>query len=372
MHHQPLPNFEMSPHLTSISASDSRTDIRRLEVPQGPFQPSRRPYPSALLRSVLDNETFIKPPSNPLSHAITQTEPEWGRTHSRLMTSMEGDEQRRRQYEQSNYSRSYVSDPRARTGNIPNVSNVRGAMAGNGTERLRQNQMLTSRPSASVALPAGAGSSQDVGGFSYAQGQQYTNPPLSAGSFQYQSEYPTDAQRQQQFPQYTSQMVYSVPQQVSPSPTQYEQFQSRPPAGVEGLGNQVGVSQFYTPGGNNTTNAPSVTPQYSTAQFPPTLAFNPTTDLTRSTLASSYPGAEPDFQQGSGTEAAESEPKPPDRFDFFYSQYQRGLKETNENAARGRLVEAGETLLEISGWLLGNVENLGTTESFSSGSACLI
>ena len=51
----------------------------------------------------------------------------------------------------------------------------------------------------------------------------------------------------------------------------------------------------------------------------------------------------------------------PSSFDDAYNQYQNALRQTFENTRGGRLVEAGDSLLDISGWLLGHAEELGET-----------
>jgi hypothetical protein len=42
-----------------------------------------------------------------------------------------------------------------------------------------------------------------------------------------------------------------------------------------------------------------------------------------------------------------------------YVQYEKTLREIFQNIADGRLSEAGQSLLRVSGWLLGHVEDLG-------------
>lgn len=57
----------------------------------------------------------------------------------------------------------------------------------------------------------------------------------------------------------------------------------------------------------------------------------------------------------------EVETQEPDDRDFerAYAQYQETLKQTFENTREGRLVEAGQSLLQISEWLLGAASDLG-------------
>lgn len=269
---------------------------------------------------------------------------------------MDEAEQRRRRFEQSTYSRAYAPVPPGHSGNVLNVSNTSGQMGGD-----RQPQMLNTRPSSSATVPSGAGGSSDLSNFNYPQAQQYGTQQVPSGSLQYQNVFSPDSQRPQGFPQYAPQLVYSVPQQMPAGQPQYEQYQSRQAAApTEVLGNQFGSQQYFPPGSSNTTGSQAATPQYSTAQFQPTISFNSTADLARSTLASPYPTTESVGPQGPGQEQGGSErQQEPDQFDFFYSQYGKALRETNENTSRGRLVEAGESLLQLTGGLLGNVEKLG-------------
>ena len=286
------------------------------------------------------------------------------------------EQQRRQQYDSSTYARGQAPHPQARGANMSNVSNVRGPVGGMATDAMRQPPLLTSRGSTSATLPTGAaGGPHDLTNFGYAQAQQYAHPQFQGGSLQYQSDYSQDAPRQQQhFSQYAPQVLYGVSQQVSPAHASYDaaatgQFQNRQSANADTLPGQYGNPQFY-PSGTPSSATPQVNnPQYSNAQFQPAMAFNTTTtaDLARSTLASGFPNTETDFTPTANDEPAESEQRQPDRFDVFYSQYRRVLKETNDNASRGRLIEASESLLELSSWLLGNVENLGKRATYTAG-----
>ena len=51
-------------------------------------------------------------------------------------------------------------------------------------------------------------------------------------------------------------------------------------------------------------------------------------------------------------------------FDRAYAQYQNALKQTFERTRSGRLIEAGQSLLEISDWLLGNASDLGVSNCY--------
>ena len=58
-------------------------------------------------------------------------------------------------------------------------------------------------------------------------------------------------------------------------------------------------------------------------------------------------------------EEAEAQDQDNGAFDRAYVQYQEALKQTFENTREGRLAEAGQSLLEISEWLLRAASELG-------------
>lgn len=69
-----------------------------------------------------------------------------------------------------------------------------------------------------------------------------------------------------------------------------------------------------------------------------------------------------DFSQQSDPDPLEQQNPEAAKFDQAYNQYQEALKQTFENTRAGRLVEASESLLEISEWLLGHAAELGMFE----------
>lgn len=277
---------------------------------------------------------------------------------------MEGDEQRRRQYEQQNYPRGYVPEYGGHGVNVPNVQNLRGAPGGDGSDRSRQAQPLTTRPSTSAPLSAGAGSSHELGSYDYPPGQQYSTPQMHGPQFQYQLEYLQDPQRQRQFPQYTSQMMYHVPQQAQPQ-SPYDtvsQYQSRQSA-AQVLGSQFGAPQYYSPGhGTNVTGPAAMPQQYPTAAYPPSMQYTSAAPLGRSTLASSYPTVGPDVNPNVETAASEQPEEELDTFAAAYDRYQRNIGVINDQTSKGHLIKAGESLLEISHWLSENVDALKLTQ----------
>ena len=260
---------------------------------------------------------------------------------------MEGDEQRR-QYDQQNFSRGFVPDLR---------SNSTG---GNASERLRQSQMLASRTP--VSTPGQT--SQDLGGFAYHQGQQYTPPQMQGSSIQYAADYGQDPQRQQHFPQYTSQMMYNVSQQPQPQ-SPYDpvpQYQPRQTAALEVLSTQFGVPQYYHSGEPTSTPGQVGTPQqYPSTTFQQPLTYQTPGSVGRSTLSTSFPTGMADYPQGPPPDAVEQSEEDDSSYDKAYNDYQTALRKTFENTSKGMLEKAGESLLEISEWLLGHASELGTS-----------
>lgn len=268
---------------------------------------------------------------------------------------MEGDEQRRRQYEQQNYPRGYVPEYGG-----PNVQNLRGAPGGVGSDRFRQAQPLTTRPSTSAPVSAGAGSPHVLGSYDYAPAQQYSTPQMHGPQFQYQPEYLQDPQRQRQFPQYTPQLMYSVPQQAHPqSPfdavSQYQSRQS--PAQV--LGSHLGTSEYYSPGHTTNVSGPTAIPQqYPTAAYTPTMQYPSVASLGRSTLASPYPMMGADFNSNAETAASEQPGEESDTFTAAYDRYEKTIGVVNDHTSKGNLIKAGESLLEFSQWMSEHVDAL--------------
>jgi len=277
---------------------------------------------------------------------------------------MEGDEQRRRQHEQPIYPRGYAPTYAAQSTNVSNPQQLRGAVQGDGSDRFRQAQLLATRAPTSAPLSAGAGVPQDMGSYSYMPAQQYTNPSMQGNQFPYQSDYLQDAQRQR-YPQYQSQMMYSAPQQPQ-SQLSYEPiggYQPRQTAAVEVLSSQFSVpQQYYNTAETTNTSAPAAIVQgYSTAAYQQAQQsqYSPATTLGGSTLASTYPTLAPDYSQTSKIEEPVQPGQDTDSYGEQLANYQRAICETNDNTSRGRLFEAGSSLMELSNWLLRKAGDLG-------------
>lgn len=267
---------------------------------------------------------------------------------------MEADEQeqQRRQYEHQQFSRGFVPNYR------PNMPE------GNPPGRLRQAQIMTGRsPTPASVVPATGTHPQELGNFGYQQGSQYPAAQMQGSSIQFPTDYSQDPQRTQQFPPYNSQMVYNVPQQTQPR-SPYDtvpQYQPRQSAALEVLSNQFGVSQYYQPsepiGASGHTSTPQ---QYAPSQFNQSIAYQ-TPGTGRGTIASPYPAGMAEYGQGSVPEAADQQEQETSNLAESLHEYQEALKATFENIDKGRLIEAGGSLLEISEWFLGRTKELGTT-----------
>ena len=278
---------------------------------------------------------------------------------------MEGDEQRRRQYEHQNYPRGYVPEYGGHGVNVQNVQNLPGAPGGDGSGRFRQAQPLTTRPSTSGPLTAGAGSPHELGSYEYAPGQHYSTPQIHNPQFQYQPEYLQDPQRQRQTSQYTSQLMYNVPQQTE-SQSPYDTaspYQSRQSA-AQVLGSQFGAPHYYGPGHGTNVSGPAAVPhQYPTTTYTQPVQYTSATSHGRTTLASSYPTLGPDFNPNSETAAPEQPEEESDIFNATYDRYLRSIEGVNGYTSRGHLIKAGESLLAISKWLAENVDALSKVHS---------
>ncbi|KAL8665847.1 MAG: hypothetical protein Q9202_001970 [Teloschistes flavicans] len=237
---------------------------------------------------------------------------------------------------------------------------------GTTSERLRQAQLMTGRSSTSGSIvSAQSAHSQELGSFGYAQGPQYSQTQMQGSSLQFPTDYEQDTQRSQNFPPYTSQIVYNVPQQPQPR-SPYDAVPQYPPrqsAALEVLSNQFGVSAQYYPPSESMGASGSASPhqQYTPSQYHQTMPYQ-TPGSGRSTIPSSYPTAMADYPQTSAPESIEPQETPSANYDEGYSRYHGALKQTFENTSKGRLTEAGQSLLEISEWLLSHAKELGLVQ----------
>lgn len=202
---------------------------------------------------------------------------------------------------------------------------------------------------------------------------------------QYQTDYTTSEQRQQQQQQqhpqpqsfanhYNQGIMYNVPQQAAPTVYDAQQFQARQPAAMQMLSD---VAAPYFPGeAANTAQAPGASvlhhQQVSSAsagvyqQNPADRssllqAYNPNNLANMSGIPQNGAGPQPgpaemmDDQQQPQTEFA------PGSLEDAYDRYHTTLKGIFQNIRGGVLVEASQSLLQVSDWLLSNVGELGLT-----------
>ena len=280
---------------------------------------------------------------------------------------MEGEDQRRRQYEQSNYGRGYGTDYRASTSNVSSLQSFRGVQVADIPDQFSQEHFLTTQAPTSLA----AGPQQDLTSFAYTQGQQYQTQQMHASSVQYPTEYLQDPQRQRFPVQYPS-MTYNVAQQPQ-SQLQYNtpntqsayghtgQFQPRQTAATDVISSQFGVPpQYYSGGDAPSTSAPSIVPQgYQTTPYQQSLQYNAPSGLGRSTLASPYPTAASELRQGASESNAQQEAEAVGPINNNNQIYQR-IGEINESTSRSMLIQASNSLRQTTRWLVRNIVSLGT------------
>ena len=284
----------------------------------------------------------------------------WGSSGDSALDGMEGEENRRRQHEHSSFSRGSLPTSRGHSNITTSVQSVNRAQDLEGGDGYRQARYITSQPPTSSAISTNT-NTQDITSFGpFSTAQPYPSTQLQGHGvpLHYQQDYTQDPQRQQPFSQ---QLMYT---QQPPQQNIYDpvvQYPPRQSLSSEILPNQFGDEQFFHPGPSGSISASTNVPaQLPTAPYQQPLQYTPQADVDRPAIASQYPDPQPDFAQPATPSVIDPTQRQVDRYDAFYNQYRRALRETNQNASRGRLVEAGESLLEISQWLLGNAEGLGT------------
>ena len=277
---------------------------------------------------------------------------------------MEGDGQRRRHNQQLNYPQSYDNTPQVGAVTASNIRNARGPTLGAPADRITHAQYLPTHTSTTTSSELGSAIAQDIRGYGYPHNQQFTAHQSPGTAFTYQTGYPQHPQRAQPSPQYPQQSMYTFPQQPQlqhqapyETPPPYQQRQT---TAVEVLTNQFGGHQYYNTG---ETPAPSASVPYQTPTFQPTASYCPAEDLGRSTLASGYHVVEPHFSQTSASEASSQQQQQQQQqqeqsIPAADATYQQLLRQTNTLATQSRLVEARQSLLQTSSWLLNNIESL--------------
>lgn len=220
----------------------------------------------------------------------------------------------------------------------------------------------------------GGGGGAAAGGYGYySEGisSAFSGPLPSNPLQQYQSEYTPDQQRQQQqqqqqpqsFGSYNPNIMYNVPSQTQPV-YDAQQFQARQPAAMQMLSD---VAAPYFPGeATNPTQAPASVLHHQQVPSAPTAVYqqNP---ADRSSLLQGYPN-----NMGNMSGMPQNAPPPPPEImeeqqadyapgglEEAYERYHAALKLIFQNIRGGALVEASQSLLQVSDWLLTNVGDLG-------------
>lgn len=342
-------------------------------------------------------EFYASPPLSPPAHrnSLFLDTPRGGSSWTRL-GGMDGDDRQRKQHDSSGYP---TAPGMGRPQSIRQSS-------GSSTDRFRQQHpsILSTPTDTSVPGPGRNSHLSGYGGYGYTESPSYGTPSLQAGSLQsgalqYQADFSPAASRpsplhqqsqqqhqhqrqqqqqqqqqhdqhqaqeqqeQQQFSHYGSNMVYNIAQQAQPQ-SPYEtvpQFQPRQSTALEVLPNQFGVPQYYSPSEQGGTGVPAVPSHYLTPQLQPAATYAPQGSVVSSTSAPSFSATMTDYNPVEASEPSEQADIAPEpsNYDDAYNQYQQALRQTFENTRCGRLVDASQSLLEISEWLLGNAFDLG-------------
>lgn len=208
---------------------------------------------------------------------------------------------------------------------------------------------------------------------------------------QYQPTYGEGSQRsqqqQQQQPQYQygSNMMFNPQQQqqqqqqqAAPPQQSYETVQHYQPQENVALGvlsSQLEVPrQYFVPGEGGPTSAPAATAMTQQHHVPSqysSMSHTYQQTAGRAPLASAYGSGMNDpthaSSQGAFGQQQDYSVQASENWqDSAYENYQTALRETFQFTRDGRLVEAAETLVRISSWLLQNAESLGRSQSARS------
>ncbi|OAX79327.1 hypothetical protein ACJ72_06354 [Emergomyces africanus] len=278
---------------------------------------------------------------------------------------MDGDSHQRKKHDPPGYQ----------TGSGPTQHPARH-FSGSSADRFRQQQQP--EPVRGLGADGGmipqerASTFSAYGSYGYTDSPSYGTPTLQSGTLQsgglqYQPNFPSASSRNQQPQQpqqrlshYEGEMVYNIPQaQPQPPYEGVSHYQPRHSTAIEALGTQFGVPQYFQADG------PAVAAgrdQYLTASHVQSTPYSQPAPLSCATTSSTLPEIMVDLQASTDPERlnhAEVPRESPSNFDDAYHQYQQALRQTFENTKSGRLVDASESLLEISAWLLGNATELG-------------
>ncbi|KAL8944427.1 MAG: hypothetical protein Q9216_000478 [Gyalolechia sp. 2 TL-2023] len=234
---------------------------------------------------------------------------------------------------------------------------------GNIPERLGQAQMMMGRsPTTPSAASASGAHHQEYGSFGYPQNAQYPPAPMQSSSMQLPPDYNQGQPRPQSFPQYTSQMVYNVPQQPQ-ARSSYDampQYQPRQSASLETISNQFGVPSYYQSGeAIGPSGQTSPVPPYASSQFHPSIPYQ-TPGPRGHAIPTVYPTSMAEYSHSTAPETlAQQQELGGSSYQEELNQYQETVRQVFEHTSQGRLSQAAESLLGISKWLLSRVKELG-------------
>ena len=261
-----------------------------------------------------------------------------------------------RQYEQTPYQH--------QRGYGTNISGT-GVTERYGPSQTQTRQVPSNGPGASARAHG-----QGLRVYPYAQGQQQYAAQMQDTQLQYQSEFPQETQRHQQYAPYSSGMIYNIPAHVQPAqqPPSYDpvqHYQPRQSTAIEVLTSQFGVPQYYNTD-ESTTAATQIPQTYATTQFQQQQQQQQPSHFhsipsNRAAESSSYASGVSEYSHlnmSNVLEPAESSQDGSAR-DEPYKVYLDSLKQAYQYTLDGRLVEAGQRLLELSEWLIGNATELG-------------
>ncbi|KAL8945342.1 MAG: hypothetical protein Q9211_000112 [Gyalolechia sp. 1 TL-2023] len=185
---------------------------------------------------------------------------------------------------------------------------------------------------------------------------------MQNNSMQFPPDYNQGQPRSQNFPQYTSQIVYDVPQQPQ-ARSSYDvvpQYQPRQPASLEIIPNQFDVPSYYQSGvaiGPSAQASPDA--QYASTQFHPGIPYQ-TPGPRGQAIPTVYPASIAEYPHSATQEVVEQQQEPEgSSYQEELNQYQETVRQVFEHTSQGRLGEAAELLLRMSKWLLSRVKELG-------------
>lgn len=232
-------------------------------------------------------------------------------------------------------------------------------------------QTLPTQPANALNHIAPAPSSYN---YALAEGAQFVS--LQPSALQYNVEYGQDAQRinHNQYPQFSNggNVVYSIPASQQPQgfPTpQYEPvqpYQQRNAPAPTVLSSQYAVAPQYFVPGQSVQGATQLASPLGSAQFAP-LQYSQQQD--RPYIGQSYMSAPPEAVHNSQSAMTHSASSNTADYDLVeaYHRYRTRLRSVYDCIRDMKLVEGAESLLELTTWLLRNVEHLSTSLRYTGG-----